>query len=102
MSEKEIPIVSLQDFLSGPQHTHTPKQIGKQWHAVLEAVLFASSAPLTLDDLRNIIEDLPKSTIHQLLIELKGMARLQERNTIGRSGNRVAVSDPSRHSRLCS
>ena len=71
MSEKEIPIVSLQDFLSGPQVSNTPKQLGKQWHAVLEAVLFASSTPLTLDDLRNIIEELPKSTIHQLLIEIQ-------------------------------
>ena len=25
MSDKEIPIVRLQDFLSGPQHTHTPE-----------------------------------------------------------------------------
>ena len=71
MSDKEIPIVSLQDFLSGPQHTNTPKQLGKQWHAVLEAVLFAASSPLTLDDLRNIVEDLPKGTIHQLLIEIQ-------------------------------
>ena len=71
MSEKEIPIVSLQDFLSGPQLSHRPKQIGKQWHAVLEAVLFASSAPLTLEDLRSIIEDLPKGTIHQLLLEVQ-------------------------------
>ena len=71
MSDKEIPIVRLQDFLSGPQHTHTPKQVGKQWHAVLEAVLFAASSPLTLEDLRNIIEDLPKGTIHQLLIEIQ-------------------------------
>lgn len=71
MSDKEIPIVNLQDFLSGPQPTHTPKQIGKQWHAILEAVLFASSTPLTLEDFRNIVEELPVSTIHQLLIEIQ-------------------------------
>lgn len=71
MSEKEIPIVNLQEFLSGPQPAHTPKQIGRQWHAVLEAVLFASSTPLTLDELRNIIEEIPKSTIHQVLLEIQ-------------------------------
>jgi len=71
MSDKEIPIVNLQDFLSGPQATHTPKQIGKQWHAILEAILFASSTPLTLEDFRSIVEDLPVGTIHQLLIEIQ-------------------------------
>ena len=71
MSEKEIPIVSLQDFLSGPQVTQTPKQLGRQWHAVLEAILFASPAPLTLHDLRNIIEEIPTNTIHQILIEIQ-------------------------------
>ena len=71
MSEKEIPIIDLQEFLSGPQSTHKPKQIGRQWHAVLEAILFASSTPLTLDDLRIIIEEIPKSTIHQVLLEIQ-------------------------------
>ena len=71
MSEKEIPIVDLQEFLSGPLPAQSPKQIGRQWHAVLEAVLFASSTPLTLDELRNIIEEIPKSTIHQVLLDIQ-------------------------------
>lgn len=71
MSEKEIQIVNLQEFLSGPQPPHTPKQIGRQWNAVLEAILFASSTPLTLDEIRNIVEEIPKSTIHQVLLEIQ-------------------------------
>ena len=72
MSEKDIPIVNLHEFLSGPQIEQRGAQpVGKQWHAILEAVLFASPTPLTIDELRSVLEDVPKNSIHQCLLEIQ-------------------------------
>ena len=72
MSEKDIPIVNLHEFLSGPQTApRTTQNIGKQWHAILEAVLFASPNPLTIDEFHTVLEAVPKSAIHQCLLEIQ-------------------------------
>jgi len=73
MSEKESPsVIDLQTFLAGPTTTVTQQStIGQHWQAVLEAILFASTQPLSISDLHKIIEELPKNTIHQLLIEVQ-------------------------------
>lgn len=73
MSDKETPIVDLQTFLSGPTTpTNTKKVVlGKQWHAILEAILFAAPTALTIADIQKILEELSPNNIHQLLIELQ-------------------------------
>jgi len=73
MADKESPVIlDLQAFLTGPNTPTEPKeQIGKHWHSILESILFAAPSPLTITDIHHIIEDLPKSTLHQLLLDLQ-------------------------------
>ena len=73
MSNKESPVIlDLQTFLTGP---NLPKEqtepIGKHWHTILESILFAAPSALTITDIHNIIEEVPKSTLHQMLLELQ-------------------------------
>ncbi len=73
MSEKESPsVIDLQTFLAGPTTPVAQRPtIGQHWQAILEAILFASTQPLSLSDLHKIVEDLPKNTIHQLLLDIQ-------------------------------
>lgn len=73
MSEKEAPsVLDLQTFLAGPTTPIAQRPtIGQHWHATLEAILFASTQPLSISDLHKIVEELPKNTIHQLLLDVQ-------------------------------